>query len=905
MSNWYEMQAMNHHTGKPRTTRSLATSLSIAFFSLSAVILLITGGLQIYTNFRVHQDSLAATQHLVAQEAAQTISGFFQEKLSVLETTISLTNPSTASAQGQKQSLEEILNLQQSFHQLVLLDAQGRQLAGVSRRESDQEGQLNKQLSADVLAQLRQGQPYVSPPYIDPSSGDPILILAVPSMSAAGDLQGLLAAEVSLKFVWEVVDQLSIGESGYAYIINRQGDLIAFADKARVLKGENVGQIEAVREFITSPSEGDMRPGGFYHGINGGNVIGTWVPLSTPSWAIVTELPWQEAYQVVFIALIGTIVITLAMAALVGILGIFIARRLAVPLVDLTRTATRIAEGEVDLQAQVVGPLEVAGLATAFNSMTARMHQVMVDLEQRVDKRTADLKRANEELSLAKQAAEDANRLKSQFLASMSHELRTPLNAILNFTRFFSKERYGTLTERQQELQQRVLSNAEHLLGTINDILDLSKIDAGRMELQYENIDLAAVLHDVTATATNLTHDKGLELKLNCPEELPTIRADKTRVRQILLNLISNAAKFTKQGEITIDTLVEDSSIRIAVQDTGIGIAPEHQALIFDEFRQVQGNLQREYQGSGLGLPICKRLVEMHGGRLWVESTPGVGSTFSFTLPITEVAQIRLESPLDPAVSMGEWPLVVVVDDDVASQEILRQYLESQGYAVTTVTDSRHAVERIKQLQPRMVILDVLMPYLDGWEVLAQLKTLPETHDIPVMVCSIVDQQRLAITLGASDYLVKPIDELALMNRIQRLVAPLATILVIDDDPDARQIVRMALDDRQYRVIEASDGKAGLAAIEANNPDLVILDLMMPVMDGFGVLDHLRADRRYASLPILVLTAKELTAAEREWLQGRTIDFMQKDQMPIDQLLSRLVKTIVPLESHGPELGGV
>jgi signal transduction histidine kinase len=283
----------------------------------------------------------------------------------------------------------------------------------------------------------------------------------------------------------------------------------------------------------------------------------------------------------------------------------------------------------------------------------------------------------------------------------MSHELRTPLNAILNFTRFLDKERYGALTERQQELQQRVLANSEHLLGLINDILDLSKIEIGKFDLVYEQIDLAPILHSVAATAAGLTRNRGLALTLDCPPTLPPVLADKTRIRQVLLNLISNATKFTNAGVITISAAVAGDTIRIAVQDTGIGIAPEHYELIFDEFRQLQSSPQGEHQGSGLGLAISRRLVEMHSGRLLVESAMGVGSTFSFTLPIAAAPWPEpAPPPAPPGASGGARPTIVVVDDDNGTQEILRQYLEADGYAVVPVIDSRYAVEQIRRSAP-------------------------------------------------------------------------------------------------------------------------------------------------------------------------------------------------------------
>jgi signal transduction histidine kinase/DNA-binding LacI/PurR family transcriptional regulator/DNA-binding response OmpR family regulator len=490
------------------------------------------------------------------------------------------------------------------------------------------------------------------------------------------------------------------------------------------------------------------------------------------------------------------------------------------------------------------------------------------------------------EAAEARHAAEEANEFKTKFIANMSHELRTPLNAILNFTRFLSKPRYGSLTERQQELQERMLANAEHLLGLINDILDLAKIETGRMDLFPEDVDLLPLLRGVMATSVGLTKDKGLELTLDAPEVMPLLRIDKTRVRQVLLNLLSNAAKFTERGGITLQVNpIANGMICIAVRDTGLGIAPENQALIFEEYRQIDGALNRQYQGTGLGLPISKRLVEMHSGTMWLESTLGVGSTFSFTLPIALVAGAEAGMAAAAEAAAGLVP-VVVVDNDQASQDILRDYLESAGYRVHMVLDSRQALTTIQQIRPALVLLDVEMPHLDGWHVLAQLRTNPMTAALPVMICSVVDQQQLGIALGATAHLVKPIREAELLELVQRYTTPSATVLVIDDQPDARQVILDILDGRAYQVIEASDGAAGLAAAQEFCPDLIILDLMLPKLDGFELLAQLRAQATHADRPVIVVSAKDLTPDEQGWLHAHAQHTIHKHQLSASEFLA-------------------
>jgi GAF domain-containing protein/HAMP domain-containing protein len=378
---------------KPRAARSLTATLSIAFFALSAVALLISGGLQIFSNIQTQREANSGQQQIIAQDAAGKVSGDIQEKFNALETAVKLADPVTASQEQRTQVLDSLLGLQAAFRQISVLNAQDQELAHASRLSMAASGDLADKLKGDALAQIRKGQRYISPIYIDPLTSEPLVIMAVPATDVFGDFQGTLVAEVNLKFMWDLVDQLKIGTTGYAYVVDRQGNLIAFSDTARVLKGENVGELQAVSEFIRNPVSSPTTEMSTYPGIKGDPVVGTYVPLETPDWAVVTELPWLEAYRGVIQVAVVSLLIIMAMTAFAGMLGGYAARRLAVPLVDLTETATRISCGEMDLQATASGPAEVASLAEAFNSMTTQLRQILEDLEKRVAERTLDLER--------------------------------------------------------------------------------------------------------------------------------------------------------------------------------------------------------------------------------------------------------------------------------------------------------------------------------------------------------------------------------------------------------------------------------------------------------------------------------------------------------------------------------
>lgn len=414
---------MKFPSRKPRATLSLTTTLAIAFFVLSAIVLLLSSGLQIVSNVQAERQISSSQQRLVAQSAARTVSNFIQDKVSVLRTTVGLVDLATTTPQVQKQILDSLLGPQPAFRQLAVLNAQGQEVAHSSRISLIAAKQFSTQLQGDLLAQIRQAKNYISAVYIDPDSSEPLVLIAVPATSALGDVLGGLVAEVNLKFMWDLVDQIKVGETGYAYVVDRQGALIAFSDTARVLRSENLSQVQAVSTFMQRPVSAPAMDATNYLGIGGTMVLGTYVPLETPDWAVVTELPQDEASRGRDRIVILSSVITLTAAVIAGLLGVFVARRLTVPLLSLTKTATRITAGEIEIQAAVVGPREIASLATAFNGMTAQLRHIFDGLEQRVAERTVELQRALDEVGQRAHEQEQLlaeNRLQRATIRDMS-----------------------------------------------------------------------------------------------------------------------------------------------------------------------------------------------------------------------------------------------------------------------------------------------------------------------------------------------------------------------------------------------------------------------------------------------------------------------------------------------------
>ncbi len=555
------------------------------------------------------------------------------------------------------------------------------------------------------------------------------------------------------------------------------------------------------------------------------------------------------------------------------------------PLLPKTRAEAalplRVGEriiGVLDLQAEQVDaflPEEIAVLQTLAD-------QVAVAI---------DNARSYELAQQAIREMRELDRLKSQFLANMSHELRTPLNSIIGFSRVILKGIDGPLTELQEQDLNAIYNSGQHLLRLINDVLDLAKIEAGKMELAYDEVNIAETIEGVLPTISGVLKEKSIELITNIAPDIPVVRADPIRVRQVLINLLSNAAKFTEEGSITVEARVQPSpsggqEVYISVTDTGPGIAPEDQEKLFKSFSQVDASPTRKTGGTGLGLAISRQLVELHGGRIGVESEMGKGSTFYFTLPLPAEGG---------AGTKGEPKVILAIDDDPQVISLYERYLQPQGYQVVGLTDPMRARERIRELKPYAVTLDIMMPGRDGWSVLEEIKADSETRDTPVIICSILSEQEKGFSLGAADYLVKPITEDDLLTAINRLNADgsIRNVLVIDDDPvDLRLIEKMLSKGGHYKVMLAEGGLQGWEILSTEPPHAVILDLFMPEMDGFAILEKMRATPELSDIPVLVVSGADLTPEQRQQLADFGKQLLTKSMLKEEQLLAMLDRAL-------------
>jgi len=507
-------------------------------------------------------------------------------------------------------------------------------------------------------------------------------------------------------------------------------------------------------------------------------------------------------------------------------------------------------------------------------------------------------KQAQDTLIRSKDDAERATRFKDQFLSTMSHELRTPLNAILGFSELISDERYGTLNARQQRYIEHIHTSGRHLLRLINDILDLSKIEAGRLELAIENVRISHVFGEVASVMTPLAARKSQTLVQHADAGL-CVRADATRLKQVLLNLLGNAIKFTPEGgRIQLAASVDETQIRLEVHDDGPGIPPDEQKRIFEAFYRLRRSGEA-IEGTGLGLAITQRLVELHGGELGLRSEVGKGSCFHFCLPraaeIARPSELRNSSSRNPR----QAPRVLVIEDDAASAQLIHSQLASCGYDAICCQDPQRALEIAAEIQPDAITLDIFMKPVNGWEVLAELKNDKRTTSTPVIVVTIVDQPAMGAILGADEYLVKPVEKETLVAAVERCIRarggaqPSQRILLVEDDELTREVIAEMLQSHGYDVQIAADGKQALAKVSMSLPSLVILDLLLPKMSGFELIAEWRSDPRTAELPVFVVTSKDLSRDETKYLRANA-EFLLHKQQDWHQALIRQLHRAVP-----------
>jgi signal transduction histidine kinase/DNA-binding response OmpR family regulator len=556
------------------------------------------------------------------------------------------------------------------------------------------------------------------------------------------------------------------------------------------------------------------------------------------------------------------------------------------------------------------------------NKLLEETVQERVDDVQRVNDRLADEVRERKLMESllahnvkiadeARERAEEANRTKSEFLANMSHELRTPLNAIIGYSEILEEDAADQGQDSLINDIKKIRNAGKHLLSLINDVLDLAKIESGKVDLYLESFDVNKMVKDVVDTLQQTCEKNNNKMVVNCPDNVGLMRSDFTKVRQSLFNLLSNASKFTHNGEVklTIEQQVVKAKtgesqkfLHFIVQDTGIGMKPEHCKKLFQAFSQADSSTTRKYGGTGLGLAITQNFISMMGGEVMVESEYGVGSTFTLKLPqIARQVSTKAEEFDESTATVSSIlinPLhtktVLVIDDNHHDRKFLHRYLTGEGYNVVMAVNGKQGLQMAKEIVPDMITLDVMMPEMDGWETLVALKNDPFLVNIPVVMSSIIEDRHLAQTLGAVDYLAKPVDKVRLLNVVDKHIARSARgpILVIEDDPDTLEITCDLLVQAGWSIQAAENSTEAIEIIEKSPPMLILLDLMMPEMDGFELIKKLRYHPQWQLIPIIVITSVELSSTEYAQLSKQVQNIFQKGKYELQDLLNEVNEVV-------------
>jgi signal transduction histidine kinase/CheY-like chemotaxis protein len=999
--------------------------------------LLANGAFEIWFSYQEHKASLIGIQREQAEGAASKIEQFITEINSQVGWTTQLPWSDSTLDQRRFDALR-LLRQVPAITELAQIDASGHEQLRVSRLTMDVVGSGIDYSAKPEFTQAVAHKVYYGPVYFRRES-EPYMTL---SLAGTRRDTGVSIAQVNLKLIWDVVSKIKVGQRGRAYVVDADGRLIAHPDISLVLRNTDMSKLAQVRSARLAGSGQAVQES---EDITGNRVLTAYAQVTPLGWLVFVETPVAEAYAPLYASIQRTGYVLFGALLLAFIAGMFLARRMVVPIQALRAGAARIGSGDLSQRISIKTGDEVEALADQFNDMAGKLEESYADLEQRVEDRTHELSQALEQqtatadvlkiisrstfdlrtvfeilvesiarLCRVEQAAilrlvdgqfhiiaahgsdefkqymqnhpiaidrssvsgraalegrtvqvadvladpeyakhetqrvggfrtvlgvplmragaaigavlltrsevepftqqqidlittfadqaviaianvtlfdeiqdksrqlEQASQHKSQFLANMSHELRTPLNAIIGYSEILQEDAADLGQDNLVADLKKIESAGRHLLGLINDILDLSKIEAGKMDIYLEDVEIVPLLEEVRSIIVPMAEKNGNALEYRLADNLGSMRTDRTKLKQSLLNLFSNGSKFTENGRLTLNVQrfeTDKPMVSFAVSDTGIGMTEEQLGRLFQAFNQADASTTKKYGGTGLGLAITRNFCQLLGGNVTVTSKPGEGSTFTIVLPDSPVAPAPAKATDAPplSVEVDSAPTVLVVDDDPTARELLSANLKGAGYRLLQASSGDEALSLARSTRPDAITLDVMMPKPDGWDVLSALKADADLRDIPVVIVTMLSDRGIGLSLGAVEVLTKPVERAQLTALIHNLVRREGPVLVVEDDAGAREMIRQTIEKMSLPVAEADNGVQALDWLgEHPPPAVILLDLMMPEMDGFEVLDALAAHPQWREIPVIVVTAKQLTAAERERLLGQARKVIEK-----------------------------
>jgi signal transduction histidine kinase/DNA-binding response OmpR family regulator len=999
--------------------------------------LLANGAFEIWFSYQEHKASLIGIQREQAEGAASKIEQFITEINSQVGWTTQLPWSDSTLDQRRFDALR-LLRQVPAITELAQIDASGHEQLRVSRLTMDVVGSGIDYSAKPEFTQAVAHKVYYGPVYFRRES-EPYMTL---SLAGTRRDTGVSIAQVNLKLIWDVVSKIKVGQRGRAYVVDADGRLIAHPDISLVLRNTDMSKLAQVRSARSAGSGDAVQES---EDITGNRVLTAYAQVTPLGWLVFVETPVAEAYAPLYASIQRTGYVLFGALLLAFIAGMFLARRMVVPIQALRAGAARIGSGDLSQRISIRTGDEVEALADQFNDMAGKLEESYADLEQKVEDRTHELSQALEQqtatadvlkiisrstfdlktvfdilvesiarLCRVEQAAilrmvdgqfhiiaahgsdefkhymqahpiaidrssvsgraalegrivqvadvladpeyakyetqrvggyrtvlgvplmragsaigavlltrsevqpftqqqidlintfadqaviaianvslfdeiqdksrqlEQASQHKSQFLANMSHELRTPLNAIIGYSEILQEDAVDLGQDNLVTDLKKIESAGRHLLGLINDILDLSKIEAGKMDIYLEDVEIVPLLEEVRSIIVPMAEKNGNALEYRLADNLGSMRTDRTKLKQSLLNLFSNGSKFTENGRLTLNVQrfeTDKPMVSFAVSDTGIGMTEEQLGRLFQAFNQADASTTKKYGGTGLGLAITRNFCQLLGGNVTVTSKPGEGSTFTIVLPDSPVAPAPAKATDAPplSVEVDSAPTVLVVDDDPTARELLSANLKGAGYRLLQASSGDEALSLARSTRPDAITLDVMMPKPDGWDVLSALKADADLRDIPVVIVTMLSDRGIGLSLGAVEVLTKPVERAQLTALIHNLVRREGPVLVVEDDAGAREMIRQTIEKMSLPVAEADNGLQALDWLGAHPmPAVILLDLMMPEMDGFEVLDALAAHPQWREIPVIVVTAKQLTAAERERLLGQARKVIEK-----------------------------